>query len=830
MRYLLLFAFYLTSFQNSNAQKPQKLTSNEIYEKLEKFNFLGTVLYVAAHPDDENTRLISYLSNNVKARTVYLSLTRGDGGQNLIGPEIRESLGVIRTQELLAARNVDGGEQRFSRANDFGYSKHPDETLEIWNKEQVLSDVVWAIRTLKPDVVINRFDHRTPGTTHGHHTASAMLSVAAFDLAGNKNKFKNQLAYTDTWSPNRLFFNTSYWFYGSQEKFEKANKENLVRFDIGVYYPQKGLSNNEIAALASSQHLCQGFGRLSTRGSESEYIEFLKGDAPKDKSNIFSGIDTSWNRVKGGTEIEKRIKPILENFNFKNPATHLPDLLKAYALVETIEDSHWRKLKIKELSEIIYAAAGLYLEASATNAATTPNGEVQINIEALNRSNAKIVLESIELNPSNKTQPKNLALLPNKKETLKTKILLENEKYTSPYWLQELGSIGMYTVNDQKLIGLPNTPRNIKVAFNLTINGTAISFSKEVVYRYSKRDKGELYQPFEVLPKVTSSLKDEVLVFADDKAKEVLVTLRAGADHIDGEVQLQHAKGWSVSPNKANFKIENKGGTTEVKFMVTPPKNQSEAEISVMASVDGELFDKKLVEISYEHIPTQNILKPSVAKVVRMNIQKKGTAIGYIKGAGDVVPESLAQIGYQVSIIEPEDINLKNLENFDAIVMGIRAYNTVDDLKFKQTELLKYVEAGGNLIVQYNTVGRRSGIDVGAPYPLKIARDRVTDENATIVFLAKNHALLNTPNKISKEDFKGWVQERGLYFPNQWSKEYTPILGMHDKGEKMTKGSLLVAAYGKGNYIYTGLSFFRELPAGVPGAYKLFANLLSYKK
>lgn len=829
MRYLLLLAIYIVGLQSINAQKPEKLSSNQIFEKLEEFNFLGTVLYIAAHPDDENTRLISYLSNKVKARTVYLSLTRGDGGQNLIGPEIRESLGVIRTQELLSARSIDGGEQRFSRANDFGYSKHPDETLEIWNKEEVLADVVWAIRTLKPDVIINRFDHRTPGTTHGHHTASAMLSVEAFDLAGDKNSFKEQLAYTDTWNPNRQFFNTSSWFYGSQEKFDKANKDNLLRFDIGVYYPQKGVSNNEIAALASSQHLCQGFGRLSTRGSKSEYIEFLKGEFPTDKSNVFSGIDTSWNRVKGGNKIGEIINPILESFNFKNPSTHLPELLKAYALLEDVKDEHWKNLKEKELSAIIYACAGLYLEASADNSATTPNGKVELNIEALNRSNAKIVLESIELKPSNKKESKSLELLSNKKKTLKTSILLENEKITSPYWLQEIGSIGMYTVNDQHLIGLPNTPRNIKVDFKLSINGTAITFSKEVVRRYAKRDKGELYQPFEVLPKVTASMKNDVLIFANNESKEVIVTLRAGADKVEGEVELCHAKGWSVSPKSISFKVEKKGGTTDVKFMVTPPKNQSEEEISVIARVDGKEYDKKLVEIVYEHIPTQSVLKHSSAKVVRMNIKKKGNTIGYIKGAGDVVPESLRQIGYQVVYIQPENISLENLQNYDAVVMGIRAYNTVDVLKFKQAEILKYVEAGGNLIVQYNTAGRRA-VDIGAPYTLKLSRDRVTDENAEVVFLDKKHALLNTPNKISKEDFEGWVQERGLYFPNKWSKEYTAVLGMNDKGEPQRDGSLLVAPYGKGNYIYTGLSFFRELPAGVPGAYKIFANLLSYKK
>ena len=828
MRFLTSFFLICSTVTTIQAQKPNKLNTNQIYEKVQKLNFLGTALYIAAHPDDENTRLISYLSNQVKAKTVYLSLTRGDGGQNLIGPEIRESLGVIRTQELLAARGVDGGEQRFTRANDFGYSKHPSETLEIWNKKDVLSDVVWAIRTLKPDVIINRFDHRTPGTTHGHHTSSAMLSVEAFDLAADKTKFSGQLAHTETWQPQRLFFNTSSWFYKSQEKFNAAKKDKLLAFDVGVYYPLKGVSNNELASLASSQHLCQGFGRLSTRGSQDEYVEFLKGDVPKDKSNIFSGINTTWTRVEGGNKIGKILENVAQNFDFVHPSKHLPELMKAYTLIGNLKDKHWKKIKQEEIKEIIAACAGLYIEVSAASATTTPNGKVSLNVEALNRSTTSIELKSVILKPTNKNISKNISLKKNKKENFKETILLKEEKESTPYWLSKMGSLGMYKVENQQLIGLPNTPRNIKVVFELSIAGTPISITKDVVYRFSKRDKGELYQPFEVLPKVTTKIKDKVLIFADAKAKKVIVTVTAGAKNITGELELCYPNDWKVTPAKTAFSIADKGDTVDVEFMVSPPKNQSEGEMTAIARVDGVPYNNELVEIAYDHIPKQTILKPSLSKIVRLNIEKKGTEIGYIQGAGDVIPESLSQIGYKVSIVNPNEITLENLQKFDAVVVGIRAYNTVNALKFKQKFLLEYVKNGGTLVAQYNT--SRGGVDVGAPYSLKISRDRVTDEHAEVVILDKKHPLMNTPNKITTLDFEGWVQERGLYFPNQWSKEYTPILSMHDKGESAKKGSLLVAKYGKGYYIYTGLSFFRELPAGVPGAYKLFANILSYKK
>ncbi|MCO7185800.1 PIG-L family deacetylase [Tenacibaculum sp. XPcli2-G] len=823
---LLLLSFLLISLTIS-AQKPQKLTSNQIYEKVQKLNFLGSALYIAAHPDDENTRLIAYLSNHEKARTGYLSLTRGDGGQNLIGPEMRELLGVIRTQELLAARNVDGGEQRFSRANDFGYSKHPDETLKIWDKDKVLADVVWAIRTFKPDVIINRFNHRTPGTTHGHHTSSAMLSVEAFDLANDKSKYPEQLKYTDTWRPNRLFFNTSWWFYGSEEAFEKADKSNMLSFDIGTYYPLKGLSNNEVAAIASSQHLCQGFGRLTTRGSQTEYVEFLKGEFPKDKKDIFSGINTTWNRVEGGGEIGDILYDIEQNFDFVNPSKHLPDLLEAYKKVRQLKDSHWRAIKTKELNEIIKACAGLYLEASAESSSSIPSSTINVNFEALNRSFISMELSSITILPEGKNIKKELDLAPNSKQNFKSKInIAKDVSYSSPYWLATQWDLGMYKVNDQKLIGNPESLRPIQIQYNIIIEDQPIAFTIPVVHRYAKRDKGEIYEPFEVLPKVTTKLLNKVLVFSSEKSQKVTVEVRSGAKNTNGIVTLKAPKGWKVTPNEAKFSIDQKGDIQLIDFMVTPTQNESEGVLKAIAKVEGKSYDKELIEINYSHIPKQSVLLPSQAKVVRMDIKKNGTRIGYIQGSGDAIPESLQQIGYEVTELNVNEIN-GNLEQFDAIVVGIRAYNTIKELQFKQKYLLEYVKNGGNLIVQYNT---NRGIDVQAPYELQLSRDRVTDEHSKVTLLAKEHSILNYPNKITEADFEGWVQERGLYFPNKWSKEYTSILSMYDKGESVKKGSLLVAKYGKGNYIYTGLSFFRELPAGVSGAYKLFANLLSVKE
>ncbi len=830
--FLVLCATLFFSVNFCVAQTPQKKSTSEIYHSLQKLNFLGTALYVAAHPDDENTRMISYLSNHFKARTAYLSLTRGDGGQNLIGPELKELLGVLRTQELLAARRVDGGEQYFTRAVDFGYSKHPDETLKIWNKEEVLGDMVWVIRNLKPDVIINRFDHRSPGSTHGHHTSSAMLSFEAFDLANNPNSYSKQLELTQAWQPKRLFFNTSWWFYGSREKFEEADKSKMLHFDTGVFYPTLGISNNEIASLASSQHLCQGFGRLTSRGSENEYVELLKGDMPMDNTDIFDGIDTSWLRVEGGKAVGDILYDIEANFDFVNPEKHLEKLIEAYKLLQNVKDDHWKRLKSEELKNLILAVCGLYLEASSENALANPSGKIKVAIEALNRSSAPITLNTIEIIGADAKLNPSVPLKNNENQNFELELVIPDDtEYTSPYWLKKKATLGMYTVEDQNLIGRPETPRAFHVRFELDFNGYAITFEKPLVYRYARPDKGELYEPFEILPEATASFDDNVLIFADGEPKEIPVTVKAQKDNIKGEVQLSFAKGWRVEKEVLPFEIEKKGDQKTLVFKLWPPEQENESYISPIIKVDGKELTQELVTIAYDHVPTQQVLRDAEAKVVRLNIQKAGENIGYIMGAGDAVPESLKQIGYNVHLIDPSSITSGSLQKYDAVVVGIRAYNVVEELKFKQRFLMDYVKQGGNLIVQYNTAGRwASQFENIAPYDLKLSRDRVTDENSPVEIIAKSHTLVNFPNLIAEDDFNGWIQERGLYFPNEWAPQFTPILKMNDPGEESTEGSLLVAPYGQGNYIYSGLSFFRELPAGVPGAYKLFANMLSLGK
>lgn len=829
---LLSACFYIGS---ASAQAPKRMNSAEIYESIQKLKFLGSALYVAAHPDDENTRMISYLANEVKAHTAYLSLTRGDGGQNLIGPEISELLGIIRTQELLAARRVDGGHQLFSRANDFGFSKDPDETFNIWGRQAILADVVWAIRQWQPDIIINRFDHRTPGTTHGHHTASAVLAFDAFDLTANPKAFPEQLKHTSVWQPRRLFYNTSWFFFGSREAFDKADKSHLYAMDLGVYYPLKGKSNPEIAAESRSMHRCQGFGSMGSRGSEMEYLELLKGDKPAVSNDPFAGINTTWSRVPAGESVAKILTEVEREFRFDNPAASLPKLMQAYEHIQKLPDGYWKRVKLPEIETVIRACAGLFSEAVATDVSATPGQEVTLNIEVINRSAANIELRAIRLLPSGLDTAMQLALADNIKFTAQKKVRLpQNLSISNAYWLNESWEQGLFTVQDQTLVGLPETPRQVKVQFEARIAGRPMTWETDVVFKKVDPDRGEVYQPFEITPPVFANMKDGVYVFAGSDPKTVELTVKAGMPELNGWVSWKLPKGWRIEPATQHFTMKNKSEEQTLRFQLFPPDGASEGrltpQIRVGDQTDGDetVYDKEIVTIQYEHIPTQTVLRTAGARIARLDLRKSGQQVGYIMGAGDEVPAALRQIGYDVSELKDADITPENLRRFDAVILGVRAYNTLDRIKFHQPRLLEYVKGGGNLIVQYNT---NNGLLLPqneiAPFPMKLSRERVTVEEAEMRILQPQHPVLNTPNKIGAKDFEGWVQERGLYFPNEWDAAFSAIFSCNDPGQKPADGSLLIAKYGEGHYIYTGLAFFRQLPAGVTGAYRLMANMIS---
>lgn len=658
-----------------------------------------------------------------------------------------------------------------------------------------------------------------------------MLSVESFDLSNNTKIYPEQLKYVTPWQVKRQFFNTSWWFYGSQEKFDAANKSKFTTLQTGVYYSGIGKSNQEIAALSRSRHQSQGFGSTGSRGDESEYLELINGETPQNRNDLFDGIDTSWNRVKNGKPIGELISKIIANYNFSNPSASIPDLVKAYSMIQDLEDTHWKDIKSDAIKNIIASSSGLYLEAVAEEQEATPGSTIKLNIEAINRCAVEMQLTGLTSLPDNKTIVKyKLFLKNNNDQRFKLEIQLpETMEYTQPYWLKEKASVGMYTVSNQENIGLPDIIREVKVIFNVRINGVDIPFERTVVYKYNDGVKGEMYNFLDIVPEVTSSILEKVLLFKDNKSKMIPVKVRAGKDAVKGNLQLELPKNWIVSPKQIPFSLDKKGMEQTFYFEVIPPSNPEEAIAKSIVIIDDQRFDKDETIIDFGHITKQMVLKPAESKFLKIDLKTTGDTIGYVMGAGDEVPESLAQMGYKVTILKPEEITPEKLDSFNVVITGIRAYNTVNALANKQSILFDFVKRGKTMIVQYNTNGKLI-TDKIAPYPLKISNDRVTEENAKITFLAPNHPVLNTPNKISTKDFEGWTQEQGLYYPDQYDRAFTPIISSHDKGESSKDGALLVAPYGKGYYIYTGLSFFRELPEGVSGAYRLLSNIISLKQ
>jgi LmbE family N-acetylglucosaminyl deacetylase len=816
-RILLLILFVLPA-----ALPGQDNSSNRIQLGLQKLNTLGSILYVAAHPDDENTRLIAWMANEKHLRTAYLSLTRGDGGQNLVGTETGDLMGLLRTNELLEARKIDGGEQFFTRAVDYGYSKNPEEAFTKWDKQLVLADVVRTIRKFQPDVIITRFPP-TSRAGHGHHTASAILAEEAFDLANDPTAFPEQLKTLQTWQPKRLFWNASSWW--DKELPEKAAKnDSFASLDTGDYSVLLGKSYSEMASESRSQHKSQGFGSGKTRGEQMEYLQWIKGENPNGK--IFSGIDHSWNRIEGGAKIGKLLDKLLADFDPLNPSASVDGLAKAHKMIAALPDGYWKTLKMAECEALILDCAGVWMESTADEYSAAYGEKIGLTASIVRRSKTAVKLLSVSYNGKDTTTSMDVPF--NVLTELKTQITVPQTARTHPYWLEKPFE-GMYSVADPEMIGKPLNPPSMKVNFTVEVAGIKMNVERPLVYKWTDRVEGELYRPFVAMPPVTANLGDKVYIFASNAAQEVKLSLRFHRDVEFGSVSLNLPSGWTSEPEQIAVTGGDRGTEMALLFQVTPPKTASSGEIAVNLLFDSREEARSLVEITHNHIETQTLLPRAEAKIVKLDVAIRGRNVAYIEGAGDEVPQSLKQLGYEVTVLDEKAIRSQDLSQYDAIIAGIRAFNTQEYLKFVNAKLLDYVKNGGTYIVQYNTNRGLVTEDIG-PYPMTYSRDRVTVEEAKPTFLAPEHPLLNSPNKITEADFDGWIQERGLYFPSEWDEHYTALIGWNDPGEDMTKGSLLVADYGKGKFIYTGISFFRELPAGVAGAYKLFANLVSYGK
>jgi len=814
-----------TSVADAPPLFPESTSGGEIQLALQKLNVLGRVLYIAAHPDDENTNLMAFWANGSLYETAYLSITRGDGGQNLIGPELRERLGVIRTEELLAARRLDHAQQFFSRAVDFGFSKTADETLRIWDHEKILSDVVWVIRKFRPDVIVTRFspeDH----LTHGHHTASAILAEEAFAAASDPNRFPEQLALVKPWRPTRLVWNTSPFFFTNRNL--PFDPTGLTILEAGGYNPLLGKAYTEIAAASVSMHKSQGVGRPPLRGARKEYFKPLEGKPMT--SALFDGVDTNWSRVANSEPVAAKIRQIISDFHPADPAASIAELLELRQALSELKDGDWVSEKKAELDQIIAACLGLHVEASTTNATITPGQTADIKLEAINRCNIPVTLQEVRFPLSGDSTRIDKALPPDEliAKNVSCKIP-ENTPYSQPYWLRQPGTLGTFAVDDQKLIGLPENPPHLPMEITLQVSGQELRYVVDTRYRTVDPVAGELRQSLVIAPPVFTDFANPVLMFATNQPKSVSVRVIASTGPVKGQLKLTAPDGWHVDPAAVQIDLKGANAETVAAFTVKPPEQDSEGTLRAIASIEGREYSFGHVRISYPHIGVHILMPRAEVTVVRADIRKKGERIGYIPGAGDDVPESLQQIGYTVKMLSDADITAKNLAQFSAVVLGIRAYNTDDRISTWLPELFTYVKNGGVAIAQYNTTADLKTKEM-APYPLEISRDRVTDENAQVRILVPNHPLMTTPNKITSKDFDGWVQERGLYFPNKWDAAWTPILSCNDPNEKPLDGGLLVAKSGKGFFIYTSYSWFRQLPAGVGGAYRLFANMVSLGK
>ena len=805
------------------------MDASEIQSALRRLTVLGRVLYVAAHPDDENTALLAYWANGAGYDAGYLSITRGDGGQNLLGPELRDALGVIRTQELLAARRIDHGQQFFTRANDFGFSKSADETLRFWDRDKILADVVWTIRRFRPDVIVTRFEAGDQ-QTHGHHTASALLAGEAFRAAADPTRFPEQLADVGPWQPKRLVWNTSRFFFAARNL--PFDPTGLASVEVGGFLPLLGKTPLEIAAASRSMHKSQGFGVGVERGPRREYFRWTDGATLGENDDLFDGVDTTWSRVPGAEAIAVELRKVLADFRPDDPARSVPDLLAIHRQVAFLfEGEPWPETKLAELDEVIAACLGLHLAAVTERPTVRPGEALAMSVEAVNRSPLPVTLRSLRLPVTGEIVEVNTTLTRDALVTRKLAPRLPADlPFSQPYWLREPGTVGTFTVNDQTLIGRPENPPAFPVEAVLDVAGAEMVYALTPRFREVDPVAGERSEPLVIVPPAFVELPRPVFVFGDARPKTFDVRVVPSAGDFTGELALEAPPGWTVEPRAFPLALR---GVEAKSFPVTltpptDPRAPAGTLRAVLVSGDGQRHPAHGRQaIRYPHLDPQTLLPPAEARLVRADIQNRARRVGYLPGAGDALPEGLREIGAEVRMMDPDAVWAADLAGLDAVVLGVRALNVQPAARLAAwaPALRAYAEGGGTVLVQYNTL---PVVTTGfLPFPLRVGRERVTDETAAVTLLAPDDPLLNAPNHLDAADFDGWVQERGLYFAESWDPAWTPLLASHDPGERDLAGGLLVARCGRGRYVYTGLSLFRQLPAGVPGAYRLLANLLS---
>ncbi len=827
---------------------PAQLDAGEILHRLHKLEVVGSVLYVAAHPDDENTRLISYLSNGRKVRTAYLSLTRGDGGQNLIGPELGDALGIIRTNELLEARRIDGGEQFFTRAVDFGYSKSADETFSKWGKQEILGDVVRVIRTFRPDVIITRFAPDGSGG-HGHHTASSVLANEAFTLAADPLAFPEQnLA---PWQVKRLFFNGSTWWRKDLDQQAANDPAKWLKVDVGGYDPLLGASYSEIAGRSRSQHKSQGFGAAETRGEQIEYLRLEQG-MPLTSADIFDGIDISWTRVESGAAVPTMLRGIIARYDAGAPEKIVPELIQVVdrldELAQHAAERSWPAFKADAARELILQACGVVVESTAPDARMAqrllPNPAAKRTLSVLQRSAGPSV-EIVAVGEGDDGVSMHQRLEWNRPFELDGLLaiggvsLTQNvnlappgsvvRTYDQPYWLAAPHDT-LFHPNTARAWGIePTIPGEFVAVAQLRIDDAlTVRVTRSTMNKWIDRVAGERMQPVVPTPVASIGVGDGILLVRGQDAS-VTVAVESLTDDLSGTLEVAMQGGWSLVNTPEPIRALARGERKQVRLDVRRATDSKRGVMHVTFTGPYGMSDRTLHTIDYPHILPQTWYTPADVRLVPLDVAVNVKTVGYIDGAGDDIPQALEQLGVTVLRIDPVTAHATDLAKCDSIITGIRAYNTVKSLARFQPLLLEYVEKGGTLVVQYNTNGNDLVMDpkrIG-PHPFSLTRSRVTVEEAPPTFLAPAHPLMHVPNELGLADFDGWVQERGLYFAGDVDPKYTALIAWNDPGEDPLNGGLIACDHGKGRFIYTGISLFRQLPAGVAGSYRLLANLIA---
>ncbi len=824
---ILPLLLFIAAVNGSNAQTPQMPTAADILLSMQKLKVLGSVLYVAAHPDDENTRLLAWLAKERKFRTGYLSITRGDGGQNLIGTEQGVSLGLVRTQELLAARRIDGAEQFFTSAYDFGFSKSTDEALRVWKKEKILSDVVWVIRKFRPDVIITRFppDERAG---HGHHSASAVLAIEAFKAAADPKRFPEQLQFLKPWQAKRILWNT--YNFGNTN----TQREDQFKQDVGIFNPLLGKGYGELAAESRSQHKSQGFGVPRQRGPLFEYFSHTDGAVLQ--SDLADGVILDWNRI-GLPEVNNRIDAIVNNFKPLDPSQSVNALIDLRILIkQKANDEYWKSVKVKEIDALIQACMGIYFEAVTNQQVAVTGDSIRITLNFINRSGIPAQKIGVSVFDSSFT----LAPSASNNQLISTSFN-QYVKYDfmsdQPYWLREQMDTGSFNVKTNLLIGEPQNITN-DVSVNFTVGPVYFTAKYPLLYKFTDPVKGEIYQPVFTVPQVVAGVQPAVVLSNLQPKHPQFVQLSyksySQSDTAESNLRFEMQNGKSLREKNMPIKLPLVKNTMQsITFPLDsligdqkPNLVYPWLEISGKGKKTG--FNNAMKIIEYDHIPTIHYFFPTSVRVINEEIKTVGKRIGYIPGSGDGVMDALKQMGFIVDILDDASLAAADLSRYDAIITGVRAYNVRESLNNYYDKLMAYINNGGNLIVQYNTSNQLGPVKAKiGPYPFDISRTRITDEKAFIKFEQPSHQVMEFPNKITEKDFEGWVQERSIYHASNWDKRYETIFSISDPSEKPDSGSLIMAKYGKGNFVYTGLVFFRQLPAGVPGAYRLLANLVA---